>query len=43
MPDRAPRVPDAPRRPWVMPTIVTVAVLLVVGGVVWAFLLGHLF
>jgi hypothetical protein len=30
-------------RPWVIPVIATVAALVVVGGVVWASILGHLF
>jgi preprotein translocase subunit SecE len=34
----------ARQRPkWVMPTIVVVAVVIVVAGIVWAAALGHLF
>jgi hypothetical protein len=34
----------ARQRPkWVMPTIVVVAAVVVVGGIVWAAALGHLF
>lgn len=37
------RPPTRPERPWVIPVIATVAAVVVVGGVVWASILGHLF
>ncbi|MDH2444955.1 hypothetical protein QDR37_13460 [Amnibacterium sp. CER49] len=39
-----PRRPERrPERPWVMRTIVVLAAVVVLGGVVWASMLGHLF
>jgi hypothetical protein len=44
MAERPPRRgSDRPERPWVIPVIATVAGLVVVAGVVWASILGHLF
>lgn len=39
--DRRPR--GRADQPWVIRSIVVVAAVLVVGGIVWAALLGHLF
>lgn len=36
--------PKRPERfPWLMPAIVVVAAAIVVGGLIWAIALGHLF
>jgi hypothetical protein len=34
---------QAPAHPWVLPVIVAVAIAVVVTGLVWASVLGHLF
>jgi hypothetical protein len=45
MADRPRRRPDPtpPAHPWVLPTIVTAAIVVVVAAVIWASVLGHLF
>ncbi|MGN6742830.1 MAG: hypothetical protein ACTHJL_05965 [Amnibacterium sp.] len=43
MADRRRPDPARPERPWALPVIVVLAVVVVAGGVVWATLLGHLF
>ena len=42
-PPRVKPIPAEPKHPWVLPVITTVALVVVVGGVVWAALLGRLF
>jgi hypothetical protein len=37
------RTPSAPEHPWVLRIIVAVAIVVLVGGILWATLLGHLF
>lgn len=42
-PPRVKPLPTEPKHPWLLPAITTVALVVVVAGVIWAALLGRLF